>query len=263
MDFPSLENWQSTRAALHDAAMILSVLQVGTVEPRPYAMQYSLDYTDTGLSTYALPYGTLQLDLRWVPGLLHIKLDADDDVSYSLDGYSQVQLMQAVLGTLKEHGIEPTYNADHVQNDRDFVVQTSLISSFGTVLDNMFTVFARTRARLLGYMTPAVVFAHHFDLSFMWFKDPTRTDDHTDAHVNIGFSPGDAAISRPYIYVYGWSEAGGYLHDAFKLPSLASWEQDAFTGARIDYDALRALPRPDSTLEQVLLRVASGMMAAL
>lgn len=263
MEFPSLENWHNTRNALHEAALILSVIQVGTLPPMPYALHYSLDYTDTGLSTYTLPFGTLQLDLRWVPGLLHIKLDAADDVSYSLDGYSQQGLMQAVLGTLREHGVQPTYNADHVQDDDAFAVQTSLISDFGNVLNNVFTLFARTRARLLGFMTPAVVFAHHFDLSFLWFVDPTRTNEETDPHINIGFSPGDNSISRPYIYLYGWSAETGYVHDAFKLPGLARWESEAFTGVRIDYDTLRSLPQAAVTTESVLVNVARGLQNAL
>lgn len=262
MDFPSLENWQNTRDALHDTALLLNVLQVGIVPPMPYRLHYSLTYTDTGLSTYPLPFGTLQLDLRWVPGLLHIKFDDADDVSYSLDGYSQVELMQAVLGTLAEHGIEPAYNADHINNDHKFDVQTSIISDFGHVLNNIYTIMGRTRAHLMGYMTPAALFPHHFDLSMLWFKDHTQIDEHKHAHLNIGFSVGDATIPRPYFYIYGW-RPDGYVVDAFALPSGAQWENAAFEGARIDYDVIRQMPQPHITLENMLVKIAQGVFDAM
>lgn len=260
MEFPELNDWQPTRQAIHDAAMILNVLQVGSIDPMPYALQYSLRFTETGLSTYQMPFGgTLDLDLHWVPGLLHIKFDDADDVSYPLDGYSQVTMLEAVLGTLSENGFEPAYNADHVQNDAPFAVQTKLISDFGRAMDHIYTIFARVRARFSGYMTPQVVFAHHLDLSCLVFRHPDKLDEHGDSHINIGFSAGDDMISMPYIYLYGWGPGIDYPTDGFDLPDGATWETEAFKGVRIDYATILGLQRPARTLENMVAEVATGL----
>ena len=253
---PALQDWEPTRTALHRAALILSVLQVGTGLKMPFSMQYSLQVTQRGLATYDLPFGDLTLDLGWVPGLLHIDVkDVEDDISYALHGCSAQSLMARVLSTLQEHGFAPDYNAEHVDSEDAFAADTTLITEYGHALNTIYTAFSRARAKMMGYMSPLVLWPHHFDLGFMWFNDPAQHDEHTDAHLNFGFSPGDEKIARPYFYVYGWEEARGYLTDVAPAPEHWTWEAEAFTGLRLDYDTLRAQKSPATLLEQALLAI--------
>ena len=127
-------------------------------------------------------------------------------------------------------------------------------------LDRLYTALARFRARLGGYMTPLVLWPHHFDMGFIWFPGP-GSDEHADPQISYGFAPFSDGLERPYIYAYAWSKATGYIQVEVDAPAQAITE--GYTGLYVAYDDLREASDFHTALESILLdfqRAASAQL---
>lgn len=239
MTLPPLQNWEATRNGLHRAALIINQAQRALdPAPKPYSLQYSLDVGGTGLGTHPLHMARIGLDL--INQTVRVAFTSGGGLTIALVGTNPKALAESLMTAFEGEGMR----FDITSDDTDpFVIDAGLAAEYGVVLDAMYTVLARVRAKTIGYWSPLVLWAHHFDLSQLWFPLDGLHDEHTDPHINIGFSPGDDTITRPYVYLYGWSQGGGYVSTG-DLPAPASWNPTGYTGARIDYDALR--DRPDA-----------------
>ncbi len=246
---PALDNWDSTRDALHQIALVISAIRVACAEKQPNDLQYSLDVTASGLTTSRLNIGgELQFDIT----NLQLIYARDGRKAFILDvaGTSQKSLMSAVVGGFAALGIDISPAQTHITHEKRFEIERGLAANYVTLLDAVYTALSRFRARLSGCMSPLVLWAHHFDLAFIWFAG-TSTDEHNDPQLAFGFAPCSPGLDRPYFYAYGWSPTAGYLEIPVSPPARAITE--GYTGLYAGYDDLRTQDRFESEVERVLL----------
>ncbi len=109
-------------------------------------------------------------------------------------------------------------------------------------------------------MTPLVVWPHGFDASQLYFPGASF-DEHTQPHINYGFSPGSAGLPRPYVYAYAHPMPDGVFGTA--LPDGARWHSDGWTGVVIDYDVLALRGSSADELAEMLRSVHAVLAAKL
>jgi hypothetical protein len=155
--------------------------------------------------------------------------------STPLNGNNPATLASA----LAEYAAQEASRADLLPLPSDstsqFQVDTTIAAGYTRTLYTVYTALARFRARLLGTMTPIVVWPHGFDLSFLWFRgnDP---DEHRQSHLNFGFSPGSPGLPRPYLYAYASPSPDDLTSRALPVP--ARWFTQSWKGVVVDYDNL-------------------------
>lgn len=234
MALPILENWESTRTALHQVALVLSAIRVASSDALPNDLQFSANVVDGGISTTELNIGG-ELFFDFASFTLIYVRDGEEIFKISAGGYNQQSLMQAVLDEFKKLDIVIEPSMKHITQDTPFAIDMRLAEDYATVVDAVYTMLARFKAKLSGAMSPLVIWPHHFDMAFIWFAT-SGTNEHKDPHLAIGFAPFSNGIDRPYFYGYGWSEATGYVQVDVKSPAKAITE--GYTGLYAEYDAL-------------------------
>lgn len=256
---PSLENWDSTREGLHQVALVLSAIKVSCVEPQRNSLQYSLSVTPGGLSTSRLNVGgELRFDIAELQ--LNYSRDGRKDFEIDVGGCDQRSLIDDVVGGFASLGIEISPSRGHIRHSRRLEIEPGLAADYLTVLDTAYAALARLRARLSGWLSPLVLWAHHFDLAFLWFSGASM-DEHRDPHLAFGFAPCSPGLARPYFYAYGWSATAGYLELPVSGPARA--ETGSYTGLYAGYDDLDRGDRFESQIEGILLDYYSLAKAEL
>lgn len=259
MSLPSLANWDATRDALHEIALVLGAIRVASSDPLPNDLHFSLDVLADGISTAGMRYGgELQFDIK----SLQLKFVRGDCVVFRLDviGLSQITLLRRLLACFGDCGYRIRPSMKHVTSETEFAIDGAAAESYALALNAAYTDLARFRAKLRGYMTPLVLWPHHFDLAFIWF--PTdKTDEQTDPQIAYGFAPCSPGLERPYYYAYAWSEPTGYLD--FPLDAPAQAIREGYIGLYAGYDALRGVAQRDALLEKMLLSYHQSASAKL
>lgn len=247
-DLPTLENWDATRDALHQVALVQSAIKVACVEPQPNSLQYSLSVTPTGLSASRLNVGG---ELRFDIADLRLVYSREAREEFELDvvGYDQKSLLDDVVGGFAALGIEISPSRTHVKSKQRFEIERDLAADYLTVLTAAYAALGRFRARLSGSLSPLVLWAHHFDLGFLWFPG-ANMDEHKDPQLAFGFASYSPGLDRPYFYAYGWSPTAGYLQIPVSAPARAGTE--GYTGLYADYDDLDRGDRFGSQVEKIL-----------
>ena len=259
MSLPALKDWDSTRDTLQQVALVLGAVRVGSVDPRPNDLHFSLDVTASGLTTAELSVGG-ELQFRIAEMELVYMRDGDDVFALSIAGHTQKSLLQAATAELAARGktVEPALK--HITFDVPLEFDRGLASDYLHVLDMVFAALARFRARLSGYLSPLVLWPHHFDMAFLLFPGDGQ-DEHKDPHLAFGFAPFSAGLDRPYIYAYGWSQKAGYLDIPLESPAQAV--SDGYTGLYAAYDDLRLRPDFGAAIENMLLKYTRDAAKAL
>jgi hypothetical protein len=254
MSLPALSNWESTRTALHQAAQVIGGVKKAVAHPLPNYAHLGLFVVPTGVTTGKLPDGS-ELAVDFTQQAITTALPGQTPAAVPLAGHTQMTLTDALVKVLadKGHAVQP--DRTKITGTSTFDVNPALANEYAPALYSIFTSIARFRARLLGGMSPMVIWPHGFDLSFLWFA--RGLNEGQDPHLNFGFSPGSAGFPRPYVYLYAHPMPNGLLD--VKLPAPARWYQGGWTGAVIDYDGLAALPDHEAALEGTL----TGIFAAV
>ncbi len=258
MHLPSLENWEASFASLHQAAQVVGGIKKVSVEPLPNYAHLGLYVTSEGLTTGRLLNGG-ELSLNLLESSIIYVSPEQDSYVISLHKQTQASLRDAILAAMKEGGQEVYPNLDEINAQEPLTVDAVTAAAYQTALHRIYTAIARFRGRLLGTLSPMIVFPHGFDLSFLWFK--RGSEEKTDPHMNFGFSPGSAGIPRPYIYIYA-----SPMPDAFfdiELPSPAQFIRDPWKGIVIDYDTLVNESDAEAQLEQILVDIQSAVAPLL
>ena len=247
-DLPTLENWDSTRDGLHQVALVQSAIKVCCVEPQPNSLQYSLGVTRSGLSTSRLNVGG---ELRFDIAELRLVYSRDErkDFVINVAGYDQKSLIDDVVSGFASLGIDIRPPRTHITHRHRFDIEPGLAADYLTVLDAAYVALARFRARLGGCLSPLVLWAHHFDLAFLWFPGASM-DEHKDPQLAFGFAPYSPGLQRPYFYAYGWSPEAGYLELPVSAPARA--ESGSYTGLHAGYDDLDRGDQFASQVEGIL-----------
>jgi hypothetical protein len=274
MTFPSLDHFESTVQSLHKIAMLLGFVRILAYEPLSNYLELGLKVLPEGLSTDRLPGGgEMILDFKQGAVVYHPHTGASQ--TFPIHGQTQAALFEALLMAVETSElsrslgvvegatvIERAINAAHAlpryarRNINEFIetelltIESQIGADYADALYTIFTVTARFRARLLGSMTPIVVWPEHFDLSTLWFHPDNTAMDSNKAHLNFGFAPYSPGLERPYIYVYAYPYPAQYA--APVLPSPARWHTEGWTGAVLSYDDIVTQANPEQFLETVL-----------
>jgi hypothetical protein len=254
---PTLTNWDSTRQGLHRAAQVAAAIRKPAQPPLPNHAHLGLSVTRDGLESGRLPNGAnVALNFRTQRLVFETGHSAGWEVL--LAGRSQRTLAEAAQQALIDSGSPIQIDLSSVPDTSPFDIDAGLASDYAAALFSIHTAVARVRARLLGAMSPLIVFPHGFDLSFLWFA--RGSEERSDPHLNIGFSPGSPGLPRPYAYLYAHPIPAGWFD--IRLPEPARWWREGWQGVVIDYDALAAVEDHEALLEHTL-REAAEQSAAL
>ena len=248
MTLPSLSNWETTRDALHQITQIVGAVRVACADPLPNDLHYSVDVTAAGISSTRMRCGG---ELNFDFAALQLAFVRGGKTVFTLDahGLSQTSLMQRLLAIFGDCGYSIDPSLKHITNETEFNVDRELAINYLQVLDAVFTALARFRGKLSGFLTPLVVWPHHFDLAFIWFPSD-RTDEHSAPQIAFGFAPFSSGLDRPYVYAYAWSEPTGYVQVPLDAPAQAVSE--GYTGLYASYDALHGCVDFNTTVETML-----------
>jgi len=247
--FPPLDQWEANRDALHRASQVLASFQKAFSPALPNALHLALLPYQTGLRTRPLTFGEMSLD--FAAGEVHCMVGAGE-ARFPLSAHSPRDLQAAVMEYLTGAGIDGTAAVKPSEDDAPLALDSQIGAEYAEALWGIYTSLARVRGEWMGAVTPMVVWPHGFDLSTLYFPGQ-NPDEHNQPHLNFGFSPGSKGFARPYVYAYGWPMPDNAAETP--LPSLARWTTDGWTGAVIDYDALRAQADPHTALETTLKTV--------
>lgn len=246
MIFPQLDNWEPTRDSLHRAAQVAGEVKRLLVEKQPNALHLSVYAAPRGLTTGPLPSaGEFEVDYGGARILHH---GGEGAYAVPIAGHTPASLLHALLGRIPgglPQGAEVRITDDQIP----FSIDPAIAAAYAGAHYQIFTAFARFRARLFGTMTPAVIWPHHFDLSFLWFAGH-NPDEHSQPHMNFGFAPFSPGFDQPYVYVYLWPLPDRVTE--IPLPAPARWHNEGWTGAVIDYAELRRAAEPEALIEAIL-----------
>ncbi len=275
MRLPNNGAWPETSRHLHQAARLIELVRILTLEPRALYLQLALDPRPGGLSGGRLPEGG-ELTLAFAAGELRFEGTAGDEARWSLPAYTQATLLEALLSTLEDAGAIALPAGGESHTDRLFAaldgrravparadvtggetlsLDPETAAAYANVLDDVFDGMARFRARLAGTMSPVVVWPHHFDLSWLWFHGDALDD--YQPHLNFGFAPFSDGLPRPYLYAYAYPYHEGASPPT--LPAPARWHTAGWTGVVLELDDIPA----DLDLARHVERTAAALFPTL
>ncbi len=258
MILPTLQNWDATRKALHQAAQVVGGIKKVSVQPLSNYAHLGLYIVKDGLTSGRLQDGS-ELRLNLLESSIIYTCPEGDVSTVKFQGHSQSSLSEAVLKAMDDAGHPAQPNRDELADQTPLAVDAATAADYQQALFSIYTAITRFRARILGNMSPVIIFPHGFDASFLWFK--RGSEERTDPHLNFGFSPGSAGFPRPYVYSYASPLPEGYFD--LKLPAPAHFVQNPWKGIVIDYDKLAAEADHESLLEQVLVDIHAAVAPLL
>ncbi len=247
MTLPPLANWTNTRDGLHRAAQVVGAVRAAVAEPEPNWVHLGLVPVSHGLTTGALPsVGELVLDFTALAILYHPP--QKEPARFELAEHNQPSLADAVERGLAAAGHSVKLNREKLTSDAVIKIDPQQAADYAHVLYRLFETFKRFRASLPGVKTPAIVWPHGFDLSFLWFTTEQASED--APHMAFGFSPGSGDPDRPYIYTYVYP-VPDELTD-HRLPPFTRWHTQGWTGTVTAYDDLAGRKSPETAVEETL-----------
>jgi hypothetical protein len=253
MQLPPLSDWTQTRDSLHRVAQIVATIKKARVPKQINALHLSLFVVPEGLTSGRLADGSsLTADFR--NRTVRYQPASGEEVVISLEGHSPSSLMDTLLQHIPSGRENIPVPAD--LGTELLTIDPAAAADYAKALYTIYTALARFRARLLGTMTPLVVWSHGFDLSFLWFRggDP---DEHSQPHLNFGFSPGSEGFPRPYLYAYASPSPDDLTTRA--LPPPARWYSASWTGAVVDYDQLTS-DNPETQIEALAASIYQTLL---
>ncbi len=238
---PMPENFEPTRATLHQYAHAIGVVPRVHAEPHDKWWHVSLNITERGLETdpMSLPDGgtlNLRLDIR----SHDVVVEANGEVRKRIPlsgGLTGTQMGEAVLATVAEHGLSGDYPREKFESDEVRRYDPAAAEAFFENLRAIHEVLDTHRAGLGKSVGPLQLWPHGFDLAFEWFG--TRVEEYEEhgglqrlpAQCNFGFYPG----GRPYFYANPWPFESDTLL-AVELPAGAEWHTEGWEGSMLNYD---------------------------
>ncbi len=254
---PELNAWTDTKDALHHATQQIGLFRKAVTPSLPNALHLPLFVREFGLSTGVLPFGTLELHIAQAQVRY---LTGQHAQEIGLAGMSPSALRADLIALLREAGHDLTDAIAEAEDDTPFTFDFAACDAYREALWRVAMVMMQLRADWFGAVTPLVVWPHGFDLSQLFFPNNTP-DEHTEPHLNFGFSPGSAGLPRPYVYAYAHPMPDGLV--GAPLPSLARWHTQGWTGVVIDYDQLVTRDFPDTDLLDALRGVFHTLVTGL
>ena len=244
---PIPDNFEPTRATLHQYAHAVGVVPRAHAEPHDKWWHISLNVTPRGLETneMALTDGgrfNVRLDLQSHEAVIEANGAAAAQIPLGA-GMTATEMGDAILQAVSELGLDAEYARDKFESDEAREYDAAAATDFHGILLTMHEVFQRHRNRIGDRVSPIQVWPHGFDMAFEWFG--TRIEEYEEdgevqqhpSQCNFGFYP----AGRAYLYANPWPFESDTLLDV-DLPAGAEWHSEGWQGSILHYDQLAGDP---------------------
>jgi hypothetical protein len=273
-DWPRLElnEWQDTCATLHLWTQVVGKVRLALAPLVNHWWQVTFYVTAHGLTTSAMPYRglALQIDFDFVDHQLVLRVSDGREERIALaprpvaDFYADVMMRLRALGidvpiwTMPseiEGAIPFDQDRQHASYDGDAAQR------FWRQLVNADRVLNTFRARFLGKCSPVHFFWGSFDLAVTRFSGDTappmtKGAPHVGAWVmreayshavsSCGFWPGNGGFGRAAFYSYAYPEPEGF--SAAPVRPGAAYYDKGLSQFILPYEVVRTAADPDATL---------------
>jgi len=269
-DLP-LADWRATYATLHMWSQIVGKTRLALAPMENHWWQVALYVTARGLTTSAMPYGHLSVEVQFdfISHELLIQISDGSRRSFPLTSMTVAEFFARYMDALRALGINPLIYASPVEvataipfaQDHDHgTYNDDAAHQCWLIFLNTERVLKNFRGTFTGKQSPVHFFWGSFDLASTRFSgrraprhpggapncpDWVMVEAYSHECSSCGFWPGDEK-SQPTFYAYAYPEPQGYAERAVE-PVAAHYD----TTAReflLPYEALRAEAHPDEAL---------------
>jgi len=254
MMFPRLvlADWRETRDALHAYARLIGGVRRGMTPPAKHWWHITLSVSARGLTTTPIPAEGMSFELVLNPmqGQVELATSEGGEVNIAVHGQSQQSLHDAVVSSLEDLGVRCSVSVELAEADYGY--DSDSAARYWRALSQIDAIYKEFKGTLREETGPVQIFPHHFDVSLNWFSgrlipdaDPADAEN-SDEQMNFGFVTGDDSISEAYFYATAFPQPEK-LTEA-RLPDVAFWQTEGFTGAILMYQQLVDSHDPRATL---------------
>jgi hypothetical protein len=271
-------HWLATVQNLHQAAKLLGVVRILRLPHQPNYLEMGLKVAPEGVSTDVLPGGT-EVILDFTQAAYVIHQSGKTVQTLALEGKTAREALTALAKALYaaelsahlaheedvagfiEAAQKAGHDFEHEENklsDGALTFDAAVGRTYADALYRVFTGIARFRARLVGAMTPLVVWPGHFDLSGLWFAGSHAEE--SAPHLNFGWSPYGGGINEPYLYAYAYP-----MKDLPELPKPAApayWHTEGWKGIVVLHREIAA-ERVEAHTEQLCMQIYDVLQQVL
>jgi hypothetical protein len=272
--WPSLEfnAWQDTCATLHLWTQVVGKIRLLLAPMVNHWWQVTLYVTARGLTTSAMPYRqlTLQIDFDFVDHQLVLRTSDGREERVALTPRPVADFYAEVMARLRTLGVdiriwtmpgEIEGAVPFEQDRRHAAYDADAVRRFWRQLVQADRVLNKFRSRFLGKCSPVHFFWGSFDMAVTRFSGRTappltRGAPNVGAWVmreayshevsSCGFWPGNGGFGRAAFYAYAYPEPDGFSAAPVR-PDAAYYDQ-GLGQFILPYDAVRAAANPDETL---------------
>ncbi len=244
MLFPPLplDSWRRTRDSLHTYVRLASAIRRALTPPHKHWRHISLRAGACGLTTTPMPAGALtcELLLDFTTHDLSIASSRGHWWDINLEEQSTHDVWEATLAALEQLEVRPDVDDSPFLSDKPNPYNALAVERYWQALAQLDLTLKQLRGELREETSPVQLWAHHFDLSLVWFSGrrvPGEEEpEMADEQMAFGFSTGDESMPDAYLYVtaYPWQDE---LMDA-PLPPGARWQQEGWRGALLPYEIM-------------------------
>ena len=266
-----LAEWRATYATLHMWSQIVGKTRLALAPMENHWWQAALYITARGLTTSAMPYGSLGVEVQFdfISHELQVQTSEGLRRSFALTSMTVADFFVQYMDTLHALGISPTIYATPVEvaTAVPFAQDTEHATYDGRAAHQCWSIFLSTqrvlktfRGSFTGKQSPVHFFWGSFDLASTRFSgrraprhpggaphcpDWVMIEAYSHECSSCGFWPGDEK-SQPTFYAYAYPEPQGYAERKVE-PAAARYDKTA-REFLLPYEALRAEAHPDEVL---------------
>lgn len=240
---PMPEDFEPTRATLHQYANAIGVVPRVHAEPHEKWWHISLNVTSRGFETdeMATPEaGRFSLRMDLATHEIVLTVDGVDCDRFDMTvGMTGTEMGDAVIEAIAGIGLTGEYPRDKFESADARLYDKRAAAAFHGIANAMHGVLSKHRDAVGEPVSPVQLWPHGFDMAFEWFG--TRVEEFEEegrlqqlpAQCNFGFYPG----GRAYLYANPWPFAEDVLLDV-ELPAGAEWHTEGWQGSILHYDRL-------------------------
>jgi hypothetical protein len=266
-----LADWRTTYATLHMWSQIVGKTRLALAPMENHWWQVALYVTARGLTTSAMPYGSLGVEVQFdfISHQLLMQTSEGSRCSFPLSSMTVADFYARYTDALRSLGIHPTIYASPVevataipfaQDFEHAVYDEHAAHQCWLIFLNTERVLKSFRGRFIGKQSPVHFFWGSFDLASTRFSgrraprhpggapncpDWVMVEAYSHECSSCGFWPGDDK-SPPTFYAYAYPEPQGYA--GRKVGPVAAHYDTKAREFLLPYEALRAETHPDEAL---------------
>jgi hypothetical protein len=254
MTLPKLENWDSTRTGLHQAAQVVAAFRKLDAAPLPNYLHLALQVVPEGVSSGPLAFGG-DLILDFARRAIRYERSGHETETVPLAGHTQITLTDALtdLLTAVGHSVQP--DRSKLTGGETFDIQPSTAAEYAGALFSFYTAMSRFRDRVDGPKSPIALWPHNFDFSFLRFGNPEHSEN--GLHAAFGFEPRSPGLERPYFYAYVRPSPADITRAM--LPKPAYWYTEGWTGAVLQYDDITGMTDHEAFIENTFYAIYTAI----